>query len=194
MIPSFNERKPNAVGRMYEFYFPLVTMRVNHIVGVSPAAEDIVSKIFDKVLHRKIRFTSLKNIENYLALLVKTICRDHELRQKVRILKIEGVREYYQSIEDRAQRHLELKSAVGAIHYLAQEMLPSQCKEVFIRSFLRDMRNKEIAAQLGLSEKTVANQINIAIRILKRECMKNGGLEYFIQLLLPLLWEHLRSL
>ena len=45
--------------------------------------------------------------------------------------------------------------------------LPDKCKEIFKMSRHEYLSNKEIAGKLGISEKTVENQITIALRKLK---------------------------
>lgn len=45
--------------------------------------------------------------------------------------------------------------------------LPERCKEVFTLSRMDFFTNKEIAARLGISEKTVENQITIALKKLR---------------------------
>ncbi|WP_163707771.1 RNA polymerase sigma-70 factor [Mangrovibacterium lignilyticum] len=45
--------------------------------------------------------------------------------------------------------------------------LPDRCREIFLLSKKQDMSNKQIAEQLGVSVKTVENQITIALRKLR---------------------------
>lgn len=56
---------------------------------------------------------------------------------------------------------------VQELHQLIEEavcLLPEKCKEIFRKSREENLTNKEIAAQLHLSEKTVEGQITIALR------------------------------
>lgn len=45
--------------------------------------------------------------------------------------------------------------------------LPEKCREIFLLSKRQDMSNKQIAEQLGVSVKTVENQITIALKKLR---------------------------
>ncbi|MBQ1885162.1 MAG: RNA polymerase sigma-70 factor, partial [Bacteroidales bacterium] len=49
------------------------------------------------------------------------------------------------------------------------ENLPEKCREIFIRSRFDNKKNSEIAAELGISEKTVENQMTIALKKLRAE-------------------------
>ena len=46
--------------------------------------------------------------------------------------------------------------------------LPPKCREVFLLSRVEEMSNAEISRQLGISMKTVENQITRGLRILRR--------------------------
>jgi RNA polymerase sigma factor (sigma-70 family) len=58
--------------------------------------------------------------------------------------------------------------------------LPARCREIVILRKLHCLPQKEVAARLGLSERTVENQLargmKRCIRILRRHEAKNGGL------------------
>lgn len=49
----------------------------------------------------------------------------------------------------------------------AIENLPPRCREAFRLRFVSRMKRAEIAARMGVSESTVANQINKAIKLLR---------------------------
>ena len=66
---------------------------------------------------------------------------------------------------------LQAKETEKAIFEII-ERLPPKCKQIFILSRKEQMSNKEIASLLELSEKTVENQITIAIRIIKESLNK----------------------
>jgi len=49
------------------------------------------------------------------------------------------------------------------------QKLPEQCREIFMMNKQEEMRSAEIASKLGLSVRTVENQIYRAIRIVREE-------------------------
>src|SRR5690606_1198644 len=63
---------------------------------------------------------------------------------------------------------IELKELEKRIN-AAIERLPPKCRTIFILSRVEERRNKEIAAILDLSLKTVENQMGIALRKLREE-------------------------
>ena len=59
--------------------------------------------------------------------------------------------------------HQELSEKINA----AINLLPPRCQEIFKLSRFEELTYKEIAARLGLSIKTVENQMGKALKVLK---------------------------
>ncbi|RZK76408.1 MAG: RNA polymerase sigma-70 factor [Pedobacter sp.] len=68
--------------------------------------------------------------------------------------------------EYEAETNLEVKELMKMIEEFA-ETLPSQARQIFQMSRYEHLSNKEIAHKMGISEKTVKNQINISLKKLK---------------------------
>ena len=51
----------------------------------------------------------------------------------------------------------------------AIDNLPEKCREIFVKSRFENKKNAEIAAELGISEKTVENQMTIALKKLRTD-------------------------
>ena len=62
------------------------------------------------------------------------------------------------------------------------ESLPEQCHRIFIMSRSLNLKNKDIALQLGISIKTVEKQITKALSGLRSHLKKNGLLSFFFLL------------
>jgi len=194
MVGAFNEGKALAFLSFYDTYHPLVKLRVLLILRGMPDAEDLVNEIFYKMFKTGAAFQTKRNIEHYLWLTTNSMCRDFRERSKTPFDNMDAVVAYYQRMEENDVRRSEIRATAQTLHYMAMEMLPPQCKEVYILSHIRGLRNKEIARQLNISEKTVERHINIAHNRLRAKCRKDGGSMYFIRLLLPVLWDQLVSL
>ena len=59
---------------------------------------------------------------------------------------------------------------------MALASLPPKCKEVFLLAKLKGMKYREIAEKLGLSEKTIENQMTRAIRLLRTYVAENSAM------------------
>jgi RNA polymerase sigma-70 factor (ECF subfamily) len=62
----------------------------------------------------------------------------------------------------------------------AIEQLPDKCKEIFLLSKQEELSNKEIAVQLGISVKTVENQMTIALKKLREYLLPYRGKIFLI--------------
>ena len=67
--------------------------------------------------------------------------------------------------------------------YAALALLPEKCRQVFELSRLQNLPHKTIASRLGISVKTVENQITKALKILRSELLANACLLFLIKLL-----------
>ncbi|MDM1401541.1 sigma-70 family RNA polymerase sigma factor [Myroides odoratimimus] len=56
---------------------------------------------------------------------------------------------------------------VNMIYSKAQEVLPEKCYQIFVLRYSNKLSYKEIALKLGISESTVDNQINKALKSIK---------------------------
>lgn len=70
------------------------------------------------------------------------------------------------AIENIAEDKLQDEAIVARLN-LGLETLPPRCKEIFTLSRFEFLSHKQIAEKLGVSEKTVENQITIALKKLR---------------------------
>ena len=193
MVGALNERKPFAFTRLYESYHAPLKDLARLLLGDRPGAEDIVNDAFLEIHQQDLQFATVRNIERYLGRTVRSKSRDFLEKEQTPVIKMNGLLAYVQKIEKEDRKKADDKSVARTLVAMATEMLPGKCREIFILSQSRGLRNKEIAELLNISEKTVENQINIARNKLREQCKKDGIDMYYINLLLPILWNQLGS-
>jgi RNA polymerase sigma-70 factor (ECF subfamily) len=193
MIGSYNEGSTLAESRFYDTYRPEVMLKVQETLQGLPGTEDLVNDIFCKFFKKKLQFDTLRSMEKYLRRMIWSMCRDFKKREKTPVIKMDWAREHYQKIEERAARYAEIKMTARVLHDQANQMLSPQCREVFILYYIRDIRVREIAKMLNISERTVHRHLEIAVLNLRKEVQKDGGQMYMIHFLLPLLWGQMTS-
>jgi RNA polymerase sigma-70 factor (family 1) len=193
MVGALNERKPFAFTRLYESYHAPLKDLARQLLGNSSGAEDIVNDVFLEIHQQDLQFGTVRNIERYLGRTIRSKSRDFLKKEQTPVLKMNGMRACVQKIENENIEKADDKRVARTLLAMATEMLPGKCREIFILSHSRGLRNKEIAELLNISEKTVENQMNIALNKLRRQCKKDGIDMYYINLLLPILWNQLGS-
>jgi len=128
-------------------------------------AEEMVQQVFYKLWEKKDRIQVQQSVTAYLYRSVY-----HESINYLRHVKVKSA---YQSHAAYHTTHPENTSGMAALHELEQKLdtalkeLPQQCRTIFQMSRFEELKYREIADQLGLSVKTVENQMGKALRLLR---------------------------
>lgn len=139
-------------------------------------AENIVQDVFTELWAKREVLSCPINIVAFLFTAVKNRCIDH-LRHKIIVREAETLlQEEYQLTMNAKLASLELfdqtlfaEESIELIVSKALDALPDRCREIFIKSRMEGKKQKEIAAEMNISLKTVENQMNIAYRKLREE-------------------------
>lgn len=149
---------------MYKTHYKMLRNAADNIIGDTDAAHDVVQEVFVKLWNRKDEVSAILNQKAYLfrSVINASITYLENNKGKARIddFKIESMGTTDSKI---LTRELELKIQ-GAL-----DSLPPKCKAIFILSRFEGLKNKEIAEHLGLSLKTVENQMGIALKKMKED-------------------------
>lgn len=158
------KRDPDAFGRLYDRYFPRIYGYVAARVGCVPDAEDVVAETFLRALRGLPRFTDrgegsfaawLFRIAHNLLDDARYQCRqDAHFELNLNDKRASSEPSPDDAVVDREQARA-LRELVGT--------LPARRKEVVILKFYGGLRNREIAAVLGLDERTVASHLYRAL-------------------------------
>lgn len=128
-------------------------------------SRDLVQEIFIKFWEHR-QHLEINALKAYLLNAVKYKVANsirHEKVKEVFFTEAQKVNLAYYYPEDQ----LELTQLRSFIQQ-ATSALPPKCKEIFFLSRNEQLSNKEIAIRMGISEKTVENQMTIALRKLKK--------------------------
>ena len=122
-------------------------------------AEDIVQTAFLKLLEAGIPLDRPEQTDRFLFTLVRNGSMDYLRRnQTMDRHKKEIWRQFLETPDESPGREDPTPYLLASI--LAEmEKLPAGCREIFRLSYLGGLGNAQIAARLGISKKTVANQL-----------------------------------
>tara|TARA_R110002050_G_scaffold289068_1_gene441479 strand:- start:45926 stop:46507 length:582 start_codon:yes stop_codon:yes gene_type:complete len=159
----------------YEALFRLYYDKLLHIskgyLGSMEEAEDIVQNVFLKVWEQKDKLDKINNVNNYLYTMTKNACLDQIKHRKVKNLYSHN---YYQGNMEAQCRFIKDESASLLLENELNkkirnsiELLPEKCKNVFIKSRVEGLSNREVAQILNLSKRTVDNHIFNALKHMK---------------------------
>ena len=140
------------------YYRPLCLYALHYIKEVE-TVEDIVQDCFVRLMENQ----SVTNEKAWLYTTVRHACIDR-LRMEnpfttdIKPTDMEGTLSDDEAME-RSLHEAELWTAIDS--------LPRRCREVFLMSKRDGKRYREIAEELGISEKTVEHQISKALKTLR---------------------------
>lgn len=126
--------------------------------------DDLVQESYVRLIRAREK-GQVQNPKCYLFKTALNAALDLLRRRKVVSFEVVGEPETLSVLEERPDAG-EAASRTEEIEILRQAMhaLPTRCRQVFTLRKLYGLSHREIAAQLGLSEKTVEEQINRAMR------------------------------
>ncbi|WP_256004942.1 RNA polymerase sigma-70 factor [Pedobacter deserti] len=153
-LPAFNEIYHRYSGALYSFAFSILQDEAE--------CDDVLQNVFTWLWeHREnLQISSLKA---YLFAAVKFNLAKYIRLSKRRTEILATKPAFTQAVEADS---LELKELIGMVRHFT-DSLPERAREIFELSRYHYLTNKEIALRLGISEKTVENQMNITLKKLR---------------------------
>ena len=157
----------NAFKYFFDTYYDDLCNFVNGYLHDETLSEDIVQSIFIYLWENRDSLPSNCTIKSYLYSATKNKSLNH-LRNVKNKHRIEGAL-FAQAdcfSDEKADKYLEFEE-LKSILSKATDLLPSQCKTIYQLSRDDGLTHKEIAERLGITIKTVENQMTIAIHKIK---------------------------
>jgi len=159
--------KEYAFDFFFNYYYPGLCVYAQKIISLpEEEARDIVQDIFVKFWNDRDKLDIKFSIRSYLFVSVKNKCFDL-LRKKNRNIIVQEITNECDITDESFETYI--LSELETLFNKSLNKLPERCREVFELSRFQGLKNREIAAKLNLSEKTVENQVTKALHILKEE-------------------------
>jgi RNA polymerase sigma-70 factor (ECF subfamily) len=135
------------------------------------AAEEVVHDVFLNIWDRRLHL-EIESIPNFLLTAVR-----YQVYNRLRAVKppvdlrITDVEIFDLLDHNKGESHIKDQELQQELNqYL--EQLPKRCQEIFYMSRVNQLSNQEIAGRLGISKRTVENQLTVALKHL-RICFKH---------------------
>lgn len=147
-------------GKVFTFVLSLVKSKAN--------AQDITQNIFMKLWKNRKKLEHIKSMDDYLFILSKNACMDYFRKaSRKKEISTDMFDEFLLSrIVSSPEKRIDALSDIEELRHVI-ESLPSQRRDIFIMSRFDGLSNDEIASILGVSKKTVENQISLATKKIK---------------------------
>lgn len=149
--------------KLFGFAFSLLKSRED--------SKEIVQEAFCRIWDRRRELDSSKSFKSFLFTVSYNLIID-QLRQR---LKEQEYRKYIHGCFEKRvfnPNNFDYEIIAGQVQSAVEE-LPEKRRQVYILSRENGLSQKEIAAKLGISVKTVENQINISLRHIRMRLGKD---------------------
>lgn len=158
---------------MYKLFFKgLALISVKYVQDVY-VAEELVQDVFLKIWEKPTMLDGVVHLKAYLYRAVVNASINYHNRQKK--LRVHQEAMLLNVQEQNMERDFE-ENEFKILIYQEIDRLPAQCKKVFKMSRFDELKYREIAMMLGISEKTVENHIANAVKILRDRFLANEEL------------------
>lgn len=157
-----------AFNELFKRYWVRLYKTANQYLKDGEASEEVVHDVFLNIWNRREEL-EISSVPNFLLTAVR-----YQVYNRLRSAKspviYEADHSAFASITDTNQAEDKIEEEeLYRVMYDYLEELPKRCREIFCMSRIDQLSNDEIAARLGISKRTVENQITVALKHL-REC------------------------
>ncbi|MFN8265002.1 MAG: RNA polymerase sigma-70 factor [Chitinophagaceae bacterium] len=166
LIPILNIADEAVFERVFKEHFKALHAYACTILKDEMMAEEVVQSVFLKIWEKKERISFDVSLKAYL---YRAVYND-----SLNVLKHEKIKSAYQTYSAHRMKnesdHSHSKLMLGELEQRIREALnelPEQCRTIFQMSRFEELKYKEIAARLGISEKTVENQMGKALKLMR---------------------------
>ncbi len=160
---------------LFHYYYPGLVLYATQFIPDRDEAEEIVQDLFVTLWQKHPHLLTSDSLKSYFFISVKNKSLNYLKHKKIE-------EDYINRLNNLAENHLvynpdiyletDLKEKINH----AVNILPTRCREIFIMSRFRGMKNEKIAEELQLSKRTVETHISQALRILRNELKDYAGL------------------
>ncbi|WP_374951078.1 RNA polymerase sigma-70 factor [Mucilaginibacter sp.] len=180
LIGLLQQDKLGAFREIYTRYWKPLFAEAYKRLKNKEMAEEIVQELFTALWHKRASLTIRSTLSGYLFTSVANLVIDQFRKNMVRERYKESFKLVYSETDNSTENALLVKELEQTIE---QEVntLPDKCRSVFELSRVEHKTNKEIAYELGISEKTVEHHITKALKHIRL------GLGHYLSLIAVLL-------
>lgn len=165
LFTHFTNGNQKAFKSLFDKYWEPMYLKANSILHDREAAQDVVQEIWINLWNQREKL-EVTNFEAYIFRSVSYGCYKYLRDNKFSTSQLQIIDSLPMAGADIENQH-NLEATQKVIDKSLEDLSP-RCQQIFTLSRIEDVTNEEIALKLGISKRTVENQISHALKIIRR--------------------------
>ncbi|HLP94855.1 MAG TPA: RNA polymerase sigma-70 factor [Saprospiraceae bacterium] len=174
----------DALRQIFNRHYPLLLSDIYRLVQDESTCEDLAQELFVDLWNKRESLDIHTSLRAYL--------KRAAVNKTLNYLKSQKRFQYEEADDlnnmadhsDRDIRQKESQESLEKVLHAAIDTLPEKCRLVFNLSRFEQLSHKEIAEKLGISVKTIENQITKAMKVLREALTQHGEMSSVVILCL----------
>lgn len=176
-LDALSRGDESVLRRIFDRHYPLLLTDIYRLIPDESTCQDLAQEVIVELWRKRDSLDIRLSLRAYLRKAAINRALNHIKTQRRYVLESSDdalSREADTSVADIDQKRNQ-DSLEAALH-LAIAALPEKCRLVFSLSRFEHLSHREIAEQLGISVKTIENQITKALRLLRDALTNHANL------------------
>lgn len=167
VIHGLRQGRESAFESLFREFYTGLCVYAKKYVYDQETAEEIVQQLFCKLWEKRETLEIKGSVKSYLFNATRNNCLSHLRHEKI---KANYQQETIASHKEESPEFDDMMQTAELNHLIQKTIadLPEQCRKVFLMSREEGLKYKEIAEQLGLSQKTVEAQMGKALKRIRK--------------------------
>lgn len=166
LCESIRQGDKNSFEYVFRTYYGNLCQYASQILTDKDASEEVVQELFYQLWQKRAAFQVTTSLKSYLFRAVHNSCLNYIKHHKIKETYVQHYQQENSGIAVNQHQAIELKELQSRISR-AVEMLPPERRKVFMMIRYEERKYKEVAELLGISVKTVENQMGKAMQSLR---------------------------
>ncbi len=168
LIEKLKQGQIHAYEFLFNHHYDWLCNYIFQLSGDRDLSKDLVQDVMIKLWEKRKQINIKGSLKGYLFKACHNQFLQQLRKQKKQPDLLDKIRwdTIYESYFEQKEDDTYLKSTMAKLEELIDK-LPPKCKEIFIMNKLERRKYREIAEDMGISIKTVENQMSKALRIIR---------------------------
>ncbi len=164
LLALIKQSNKDAFNVLFRYYYPGLVVFAMRYLHIKEESEEMVQDVFLKLWSERENLRIHTSLRDFLFTSVKNKCLDRIKHKKVQE-KFDNL--FRPTPNEITNYDLFVEQELRDMIKKTMDQLPTECRKVFVLSRIQNLKYKEVADKLGISVKTVENQISKALKIFR---------------------------